>query len=310
MQISVYTPNVEMVREVVRITRDNRPVGRRRCRYCRRRHRRRRRRRHRGIGWRDVAPPPETRIFGAKFLHETIVKLNLEAVLEVYRRYTILIVTGCESLWPEYVPLGNAVLAGLGAVISQHVLVDGLRSREGRTHLFVQRAHHCGLAPYEGMREGGIFAGVVAFGLDGTAVARTMTFAAGYPKSVPAPSAPRGRGHGGYDTGYQNVFNCRSANNFSYREFIVLCRNTTKRMSLFRFFFFFFLLFLFFRFIYVHFFSLFLVSVYRAFAIDRTRIGHEISELDSVDSPRTTGRHFRRDTRRSMCFAMRHFFFL
>lgn len=139
-------------------------------------------------------------VLGAKLLHETIVKVDSKAVLDVYLRYTIL--SGYESLWPEYVPLGNAVLAGLGAVISQHVLVDGLRSREGRTHLFVQRAHHCGLAPYEGTREEGTFAGVV-FGLfGGIAVARTMAFAAGYPKFVPAPIAPRGRGHGRYDTGY------------------------------------------------------------------------------------------------------------
>lgn len=29
-----------------------------------------------------------------------------------------------------------------------------------------------------------------------------MTFAAGYPKFVPAPIAPRGRGYWGYGTGY------------------------------------------------------------------------------------------------------------
>lgn len=107
-----------------------------------------------------------------------------------------------------YVPLGNAVLAGLGAVISQHVLVDGLRSHERRTHLFAQRAYHCGLAPYEGMRGvggvgGGTLAGVVAFGHGGIVAARTMTFAAGYPKFVLAPIAPKGRrGCGGYDSGY------------------------------------------------------------------------------------------------------------
>lgn len=101
-----------------------------------------------------------------------------------------------------YVPLGNAVLAGLGAVISQHVLVDGLRSREGRTHLFVQRAHHCGLAPYEGTRKEGTLAGVVLGVTFVGGIARTMAFAAGYPKFVPAPIAPKGRGLGGYDTGY------------------------------------------------------------------------------------------------------------
>lgn len=83
-----------------------------------------------------------------KLLHKTIVKVDPEAIIEVY---TILSATSYEFLWLEYVPLGNAVLAGLGAVISQHVLVDGLRSREWRTHLFVQRAYHCGLAPYEGI---------------------------------------------------------------------------------------------------------------------------------------------------------------
>lgn len=91
------------------------------------------------------------RILRAKLLHKTIVKVDPEAILDVYRRYTILSATSYKSLWLEYVPLGNAVLAGLGAVISQHVLVDGLRSREWRTHLFVQRAYHCGLAPYEGI---------------------------------------------------------------------------------------------------------------------------------------------------------------
>lgn len=46
-----------------------------------------------------------------------------------------------------------------------------------------------------------MLAGVVAPGLGGIVV-RTVTFAAGYPKSVPAPIAPRGQGHRGYDTGY------------------------------------------------------------------------------------------------------------
>lgn len=55
-----------------------------------------------------------------------------------------------------------------------------------------------------------------------------MTFAAGYPKFVPAPIAPRGQGYGGYGTGYQNVFNCRSANNVFHVESLALLRSTTK----------------------------------------------------------------------------------
>lgn len=140
------------------------------------------------------------RIFRAKLFHETIVKVDLEAVFDVYFGYTILRATD-QSFWSEHIPLGNAVLAGLGAVISQHVLVDGLRSRKRRTYLFVQRAYHCGLAPYEGMR-GGTFAGVIASALGGIIIARTMTFTAGYPKFVLAPIAPRRRGRGRYDTGY------------------------------------------------------------------------------------------------------------
>lgn len=56
-----------------------------------------------------------------------------------------------------------------------------------------------------------------------------MTFAAGYPKSVPAPIAPRGQGYGRYGTGYQNVFYCRSANNvFHVREFSRSCGTQSK----------------------------------------------------------------------------------
>lgn len=64
-----------------------------------------------------------------------------------------------------------------------------------------------------------VMAVVVASRLTGIRT-RAVAFAAGYPKSVLAPSAPRGQGYRGYDTGYKNAFNCRSANNFfSCRHF-------------------------------------------------------------------------------------------
>lgn len=184
-----------MVREVGRTLRGQR------LRRLRRRHRHRRHRHGYVTFTCRRVDIPTTRTPRAKPLHGTIFKVDPDAILDVYLWYTILRATGYEPPRLEYVLLGNAVLAGLGAVISQHVLVDGLRSREGRTHLFAQRAHHCGLAPYEGVW-GGMLAGVVALGLGGTAVARTMAYAAGYPNLVPALIAPRGRGRGKYDTGY------------------------------------------------------------------------------------------------------------
>lgn len=200
MQTSVYTPNVEMVRDIERTFRDSLPPDRRPRRRLRSRRRHCRRRETTRTRPHDTATRRQTaRAAQPPHVTTTIVRVDLMAI-HVHRRSTILSATG-GSRWPVYVPLGNAVLAGLGAVISQHVLVDGLRSREGRTHLFVQRAYHCGLAPYEGMR-GGTLAGVVASGHGGIVVARTMTFAAGYPKFVLAPIAPKGRGRGGYDSGY------------------------------------------------------------------------------------------------------------
>lgn len=158
-----------MIRKIDWIARDNRSSCRRR--RCRHRHCRRRRRRRRRYVGPVVFARQRCRIHGAKLPHETIVKIDAQAVLDTdLRFYRIHSATSVRhvSLWPsKYVPLGNAVLAGLGAVMSQHILVDGLRSREGRTHLFVvQRAHHCGLAPYEGMRGGGIVVGrgIVATG--------------------------------------------------------------------------------------------------------------------------------------------------
>ena len=55
-----------------------------------------------------------------------------------------------------------------------------------------------------------------------------MTFAAGYPKSVPAPIAPRGWGHWECDTGYQYVFNCRSGNNFFSYRVVAFLDDTTR----------------------------------------------------------------------------------
>lgn len=62
-----------------------------------------------------------------------------------------------------------------------------------------------------------------------------MTFAAGYHKSVPAPIAPRGQGYGRYGTGYQNVFNCRSANNVFHVESLAALAEHNQRVSPFRF---------------------------------------------------------------------------
>lgn len=67
-----------------------------------------------------------------------------------------------------------------------------------RTTADLLRTRGCG-----GGVGGGTLAGVVAFGHGGIVAARTMTFAAGYPKFVLAPIAPKGRrGCGGYDSGY------------------------------------------------------------------------------------------------------------
>lgn len=52
------------------------------------------------------------------------------------------------------------------------------------------------------MRDGIVLRGVFAPWLGGIHVRGAVTFAAGNPKSVPAPIAPRGRGQGEYDTGY------------------------------------------------------------------------------------------------------------
>lgn len=73
-----------------------------------------------------------------------------------------------------------------------------MTARERGPHPLAKRAHDCGLAPYEGIVVRGkmvivvLAVGVIVAPRLTGIVTRAMAFTAGYPKSVLAPSAPRG----------------------------------------------------------------------------------------------------------------------